>query len=170
MKTFNEFIIEDFNSNGSTQITVPLKSKKSAAVDQPVFFEKLPVKPFNLSRYMQSFGDDARTVLKNTSDFVKDSWRGVAVYDNKVLLMFVWPSKYLHHDMMGAIQNNPGTAPKIKYLQIYNSILLLDPGEKIKDSWCFPFVWDGRKVIMNLEDDILESLDTQKGIKKLFML
>jgi hypothetical protein len=170
MKTFNEFISEDFNSNGATQITVPLKSKGSPTVDQPVFYEKLPVKPFNLVRYMQSFTDDARNILKNTPDFVKYGWRGVVVYDNKALLVFVWPSKYLHHDIMGAIQNNPGVAPKIKYLQIYNSILLLDPGEKIKDSWCFPFVWDGRKLDVNLEDDIMDSLNDQKGINKLFMI
>lgn len=165
MLTFQEFLNEDFNSNNATQIELPLKEKGSPTANIMVFHEVLPVRPFSLTRYMKSFGNDAKEIMRNKSAF---GWRGIVFHNKPNLLVFVWSANYLHHDICKALET-ANKSPKLRYLKMYNTLYMLDKNEQIGDQWCFPFIFDNG-IETNLGKYAMQELIKQKGIDKLFML
>lgn len=165
MKTFHEFITEDFNSNGATQFELK-SSGLGESSKMIIFFEKIPVRPFSLGRYMKSFGTTAKEIMRNNSQF---GWRGIVFHKAGSLLIFVWSANYLHHDICKALDNQSGVYPKHKYLRSYNDMYLLGYKEPIGDEWCFPFTYN-TSVDSNLNVPAINELIAQKGIGQLFGL
>lgn len=164
MLSFQEFIQEDFNSNGATQFELTFKEPGSPKTQ--VFFESIPAKPFNLNRYMKSFGTAAKEIMKNTSAF---GWRGIIFHKLGKLLVFVWSSNYLHHDVCKALDNHKEPHPSHRYLKSYNNIYMLNYDEAVGDDWCFPFMYQ-TSLDSNLGKFAIDELKKQKEIDKLFML
>jgi hypothetical protein len=165
MRTFQEFIQEDFNSQNATQIVLNKKTNRPLMV----FFEKIPMRSFNLLRYMNSFkSEDAMTVLNNPSDY----WRGLVFYANRALMVFVWRGTILHQHLCGFIDRDAkdGKVPTFKYEKLYNHMCLLDPGDDIGANWCFPFVFMNGTITTNFIPSVLNELEKQKKIRDLFQL
>jgi hypothetical protein len=171
MKTFNEFINEDFNSAGATQF-ISNVTVRGRLFEVPIFYEKLPMRPFNLARYMKSFDSNtASTTLKNPLRG-GGSWRGFSVIERSAIHMLVWAGLQLHFDVLTSLQNNHGKSAKLRYLDLYNEIYSMNPDRfTIKDTWGYPFIWEnGAFVEPDWESGILDAMEDQKGLSKLFML
>jgi hypothetical protein len=174
MKTFNQFIQEDFNSPKATQISLDVlkatgRKGVTAKTGALSFFEALPKRSFNLLRYLKSFDtEEAKTVLGNNMGY----WRGLIFNSSQEFLIFVWKGILLHHQIAYAINNQSGMGkiPALKYEKAYNTMNLLDPGETIDNNWCFPLVYLNGQIRTNLSPVALEELEKQKGVKALFQL
>lgn len=173
MKTFNQFLQEDFNSPKATQVPLEVaslwRSKKSTPKEPLLaFFEAMPKRPFNLLRYLRSFdSQDAKDILNNSTS---SRWRGILFSSNQEFLVFVWKGSVLHQQVCQAIDKIAGKdkVPAHKYLKSYNTMNLLDPGETLDNNWCFPFVYTLGQIRTNLPPVAFGELDKQKGIKDLF--
>lgn len=150
MKTFDEFLNEDFNSSKATQFVVPITSGgrtnkgTSGLTESIVFFEILPKRSFNLERYMKTFGTStAFSTMKNKSGH----WRGMFFGRGSELLSVIFDAGILHEVLAKSLDEftkKSDKVPKYGYSKSYNATYLLDPGEKI-DNWCFPLTYFERK-------------------------
>jgi len=173
MKTFYQFIQEDFNSPKATQVSLEVmgmgRSGKGAPTKSLIaFFEAIPKRPFNLLRYLRSFdSQDAKDILNNSTS---SRWRGILFSSNQEFLVFVWKGSVLHQQVCQAIDKIAGKdkVPAHKYLKSYNTMNLLDPGETLDNNWCFPFVYMLGQIRTNLPPVAFGELDKQKGIQDLF--
>lgn len=173
MKTFTQFIQEDFNSPKATQVTLPVmafgRSKKGPSNDMLAFFEIMPKRSFNLLRYMKTFdSQNAKDILNNISGH----WRGLIFSTAQELLVFVWKGTVIHHQIGQAIDKIAGKekVPAHKYMKAYNTMNMLDSGESIDSNWCFPLVYMNGQLRTNLQPVALDELEKQKRIKELFQL
>lgn len=167
IKLFPNFIKEDFNSNGAKQFVLPL-NQLGKALYAPVFFEKLPKKPFNLERYMKSFGSIAQETLKS-----KGSYRGIIFCVETNYLIFVFSDSILHNSVCRALneKSNYNLYPKNNYLKIYNDTDKLGFSKNpVLDNWCFPFVYSNDDILSTLGDNALFVLFNEKKLKDEFSL
>lgn len=172
MKTFQEFIQEDFNSPKATQFKIPVSvtarpTPGGKTTDIMVFYESMPYRSFNLIRYMKSFeSSDAKEILNNAPG----RWRGLVFGKDTELLVFVWNSSFLHANICNSLDiiSKTGKCPIIGYKKSYNAMNLIDPGDTIPRNWCFPFVYISGKVRTNLYKNPLIEFESQKDIKSLF--
>lgn len=170
MKTFNEFILEDFNSPGATQfmIKTPPANNRGQSSDTMVFYEHTLT--LNLSKYFQSF---LKPDVADSMKAVSNDWRVLIYASPTGFDIFVWSAAILHTSMSKALDSNkslnkyPGT---IKYNFLYNESQLLMKGDTVGSSWCFPFVVWNSEIVVNLIPDALEILQNAKDIKGVFKL
>jgi len=163
MKTFSQYLKEDFNSNGATQFML-----KMASGEAPVFYEKLPKKPFNLARYIRSFYSS--TAMKTL--LIHDKMlRGVIFCDEIDYHVFIFAPYRLHSSVCSALSKYEGQYPKkLNYYGIYSKIYDLEDNKIIPNQWCFPFVDDDGELRTNLLKQTFDSLCTQKKLEREFMI
>lgn len=134
----NQYIQEDFNSNGAKQFTLAVTNAPVGSMYVPVFFEKLPQKPFNLPRYMKTFhSSTAKETLKTEGNY-----RGLIFCVPPNYLVFIFSAELLHAFACSALGSKTGMGyPKNNYRKIYDVTQESGLHEISSDSWCFPFIY-----------------------------
>lgn len=135
MKTFDDFLKEDFNSPGATNFSLDvLKNKKSLETIQ-VFYEKVNGKLIDIKKYMTTFSGNANEIMKNDNG----DWRGVVFISPEEFDIFVWKASILHTDVMRALDSNKNKKYSVtKCLMAYNDSVLATQGD-VPKVFCFPF-------------------------------
>lgn len=136
MKSFATFIQEDFNSNGATQFILKVGPKTT-----PIFYEKLPKRPFNLNRYLKTFEN---STANSTLNLNSGPIRGLIFSTETNYLVFIFAGYILHVLIALALKTEKGQYPALDYLKIYNDSYDIDEDEVLSNQWCFPFIYDSR--------------------------
>lgn len=174
MKTFKEFVLEDFNSPKATQFLInvnkPISRTKSEKQSVMMFYESVTAKFINISSFVKSFLSKDVSVLMKTDH---NNWRSMIFGVSLGFRCFVWDASIQHHLMSQALDKNKNLNKydsNIKYNFLYNESQLLMPGDSVGSTWCFPFVVWENAIHVNLTAEALQVLQESKDIKALFKL
>jgi hypothetical protein len=165
MKTFYEFIQEDFNSAGATQF--PLAGQ-GIPRDKPlvVFYERVTARYLPILAYMKSFmSENATSSMKNEGN----DWRAAVYGFSTGYDVFAWKASVQHHSVIGALDKSKDKIlPKRRWLGLYNEANMLDSTDKVGDEWCFPFIIFQGTFVTNLNKTNITVLQDQTNVKGKF--
>lgn len=171
MKTFYQFIGEDFNSHSASQFMIPVStiSRRGSVEDSGkttmLFYEHVNGTSFNLSRYVKSFiGSNVADLMKApTNDFRYLIYSSQTGFD-----VFAWQASIQHSFMTKSLEANKDLKrypDNIRYHFLYNESQLYMKGDHIGVFWCFPFVfWQGGLTV-NLTLESLRVFESTTNLK-----
>jgi hypothetical protein len=178
IKSFANFISEDFNSHGAQQFLIPVSTvlkgggPKGASSAQTImmFYEHVAGSSFNLTRYAKSFlASDVSAIMKAPSN----DYRVLIYHTPEGSHIFVWYASIQHTQMTKSLDANKGMKKypsNIKYQYLYNESQMFMEGDLIGPAWCFPFIiWQG-SIVSNLMPEALTVLNKAKDVKSTFQL
>lgn len=175
MKTFNQFIKEDFNSNGAQQFLITVseiikgsKKASSSARTVMVFYEHVTKPSFNLVKYSKSFlSPNVAEIMKSNSN----DYRILVYHSSNGFHIFVWDARIQHNQMTISLDDNKNMKKypsDIKYSYLYRECQIFMDGDEIGENWCFPFVIFENSFYLNLNKDALMVLNKAKDLKSIF--
>lgn len=173
MKTFEQFLNEDFNSPGAIQFLMPvgLANFKTGAVNENmIFYEHVGISGMNLSRYCKSFLSPtvAKLMQSKSTDFrfliyTSNNWIDVFAFDGTILHQTMAKSLDANKDMKKYPSN-------IKYQYLYNESQMFVEGDTVGPAWCLPLIiWEG-SIVSNLMPEALAILNKAKDVKTTFQI
>lgn len=178
MKSFANFVLEDFNSHGAQQFLIPVSTvskrggPKGASSAQTImmFYEHVVGSSLNLTRYAKSF------LASNVSDIMKapsNDYRVLIYHTPEGIHVFVWYASVQHTQMTRSLDANKDMKKypsNIKYQYLYNESQMFMEGDAIGPAWCFPLIiWQG-SIVSNLMPEALAVLNKAKDVKTTFQL
>lgn len=176
MKSFAEFIIEDFNSHGALQFLIPVSTNtrgskgSSSAKSVMMFYENVKTTSFNLTKYLNSF---MRTDVSDIMQAPGNNYRILIYGSVNGFHVFVWTASIQHTQMVRSLDANKNLnkfPANIKYQFFYNECQMYMEGDVIGNEWCFPLIlWEGELKI-NITPESKNVLDRAKDIQTVFQL
>ena len=167
MKTFYQYIKEDFNSTGAIQFSMNAK-RVNGSYEIIVFYEHTT--NFNLFRFSESFlPNEVAELMKSRYN----DWRVMVLSNKSSFDIFVWPSTILHSDFSQMLDSNKSLKKypqNINYHEAYSKTYLLGKKDTVSDTWCFPFTIVRDQVVVNLSPKSLIILQETKNCKSLFKI
>lgn len=170
MKTFKQFfkgynLKEDYKSSSTLSFeTIP-------GFTVSIFYDKIPIAPFNLYSYIEPFRKDPIISKSRGREL-----RGLMYEYNSYLLTFLFSSNVTHFVVSKQLSLNANKfhIPSINYAGIYNTAYGAYDDSNLESKglkdFVFPFITIDREIKCNLMPNVVDSLDTFYNIKHLFGL
>ena len=161
MKRFlsiNHLFFEEF-------IKTPVENSKGTMKPISILWENVPQKSFRLGSYLKSLSDEGTAkVFKTDIGYL----RALVYSAAPNFIVFVWGGEHLHNTVSYSLSKNKDALklPNLNYQQEYKSSLEGNFGK----NWCFPVVYDNKKMFSNLSRQKLVTFDKEQSVQALLKI
>jgi|PlaIllAssembly_1097288.scaffolds.fasta_scaffold00009_34 hypothetical protein len=146
-------------------IKPPVENSKGTMKPISILWESIPQKSFRLGSYLKSLNDESMAKVFKTD---LGYFRGLIYNDPPNFIVFVWGGEHLHTSVSASLSKNRESLklPNLAYQQEYKNSLEGNFGK----NWCFPVVYDNKKMFSNLTQSRLITFDKEHSIQALLKI
>lgn len=156
--SFSRLFFEEF-------IKSPVENSKGTLKPISILWESVPQKSFRLASYLKSLSDESTAKVFKTDP---GYFRALVYNATPNFIVFVWGGEHLHTSVSSSLSKNRESLklPNLNYQQEYKNSLEGNFGK----SWCFPVVYDNKKMFSNLSKRLLITFDKEQSIQALLKI